>query len=509
MRYMKSTSEQKRSFRASQNRTETGQYKNAPSRGANTTRVADKRNDRLRTSDKKSEVPAKPPTQPKSRLPKTHQDYWVGRLRKRTYLASDGETSIQIPTWQVRLFHAGREGWFNLGTANQAAAAVKARDIYVYLKANGWDAALAKFKPDSDAAPRLNLTVGEYLNAVKDTSYLRLRTFLNYQNCLRTIVSEAFGVRGDESKYDYRHGGNQKWVERIDGIRLERVTPARVTEWQQRRVKNAGNSPTAIASAKRTANSYVRCARSLFSKEIRKRLKGVQLPVQLPFEGVELFESGNMKYVSRMDVHALIAAARNELKPNEPEVYKTFVLGLFAGMRRAEIDLAEWRMVDWRNGVIRLEETDWLHLKTHDSAGEITVDAEVIAELRELMPLSKSPFIISSVVTWGNGKKQRTRTRPPRNDSPRPYYRCAPVFDRLNQWLRSKGVRANKPLHEMRKEIGALIATEHGIYAASRFLRHSDITTTARHYADHKERISVGLGKLLDTEIKPASQQPA
>ena len=66
------------------------------------------------------------------------------------------------------------------------------------------------------------------------------------------------------------------------------------------------------------------------------------------------------------------------------------------------------------------------------------------------------------------------------------------------KWLRSKGVRAHKPIHEMRKEIGALIATEHGIFAASKFLRHSDITTTARHYADHKLRISVGLGKLLD-----------
>jgi integrase len=338
--------------------------------------------------------------------------------------------------------------------------------------------------------------VGEYLNAVKDTSSLRLRTFLNYQNCLRTIVSEAFGVRGDGSKYDYRHGGNQKWMERIDGIRLERVTPDRVTDWQQRRVKNAGNSPTAIASAKRTANSYVRCARSLFSKEIRKRLKGVQLPAHLPFDGVELFDSGSMKYVSKVNVQALIAAARKELKPNEPEVYKAFLLGLFAGMRRGEIDLAEWRIVDWQNSAINLEETEWLHLKTRDSAGVITIDAEVLAELRELLPASKSPFILTS-------------DRPPRNNSPRPYYRCEPIFDRLNDWLRSKGVKANKPLHELRKEIGALIATEHGIYAASRFLRHSDITTTARHYADHKARISVGLGKLLDTEIKPASQQPA
>jgi integrase len=345
---MKPSIEQKRTLRNTQNRTETGQQ-NASS-----------------------------PARRKTRLPKTHQDFWLARLRKRCYLAPDGKSEIEIPIWQVRLFHVGKEAWFNLGTANQAAAAVKARDIYIFLKANGWDATLVKFKPESDIAPRLNLTVGEYLNAVKATGYLRLRTFLNYQTGLRTIVSEAFGVKGDDSKYDYRHGGNQKWSERINGIRLERVTPARVIEWQQRRVKQAGNSPVAIASAKRTANSYVRCARSLFAKDVLKRVRGVKLPPTLPFEGVELFDSGSVKYVSKVDVHALIAAARNELKPNEPETYKVFLLGLFAGMRRAEIDLAEWRMVDWRNNVIKLEETDWLHLKTSDSAGEISVDAEVI-----------------------------------------------------------------------------------------------------------------------------------
>jgi hypothetical protein len=381
---------------------------------------------------------------------------------------------------------------FNLGTANQAAAAIEAKKIYTFLDANGWADTLAKYKPDSDNAPGLNLTVGDYLKAVHDTGQLRPRTFLNYQNCFRTLVSEAFGIKGDDSKYDYRHGGNKKWAARIDHVRLDRLTPARVTLWQQRRIKQAGNSPVAIAAAKRTANSYVRCARSLFSREICKRLKGVQLPSPLPFDGVKLFESGNMKYVSKVNVQALIAAARQELKPIEPEVYKVFLLGLFAGMRRGEIDLAEWRIVDWQNSAINLEETEWLHLKTKDSAGVITIDSEVLAELRQLMPASKSPFIITS-------------DRPPRNNSPRPYYRCAPVFDRLNEWLRSKGVKANKPLHELRKEIGALIATEHGIYAASRFLRHSDITTTARHYADHKARISVGLGKLLDTGIKAAA----
>ncbi len=49
-------------------------------------------------------------------------------------------------------------------------------------------------------------------------------------------------------------------------------------------------------------------------------------------------------------------------------------------MRKAEIDLLEGRMLDLENHVIRLEETEWMRLKTRDSASEITVDAEVIAE---------------------------------------------------------------------------------------------------------------------------------
>jgi integrase len=493
-----------RKVQPSKNRTETGQCKSAPSPFPAT----DSTDERAQSGDRPSDT--KPDDHKvRTRLPKTHQDYWVGRLRKRTYLAPDGKTTVQIPTWQVRLFHRGREAWFNLGTANQALAAAKARDTYVFLKANGWDATITKLKPDSDAAPRLDLVVGSYLEAVEKTGYLRPRTFLNYKNCLHTIVSELFGVRGDDQKFDHRAGGNKAWTKRIGRIRLERVTPARVAKWQQRRLKAAGKSPVAVASTKRTINSYVRCARSLFTREIRQRVKDVRLPTVLPFDGVELFEAGSQKYISKVDARALVVAAKNDLKANDPEVYKAFLLGLFGGMRRGEIDLLEWGMIDWENSAIRLEETEFLHLKTSDSAGEITIDPEVTAELREFMPTGNSRFVLSSEVTRKTKKTTRTWTRPPRNDSARPYYRCAPVFKRLTKWLRSKDIKANKPLHEMRKEIGALIATQHGIFAASRFLRHSDITTTARHYADHKQRISVGLGKLLDSSIKPAVEKSA
>jgi integrase len=52
-------------------------------------------------------------------------------------------------------------------------------------------------------------------------------------------------------------------------------------------------------------------------------------------------------------------------------------------------------------------------------------------------------------------------------------------------------------LHTLRKEFGSIIAAEHGIYAASRLLRHADITTTAQYYLDKKKRVTSGLGGLL------------
>jgi hypothetical protein len=46
------------------------------------------------------------------------------------------------------------------------------------------------------------------------------------------------------------------------------------------------------------------------------------------------------------------------------------------------------------------------------------------------------------------------------------------------------------------------VAQDHGIYAASRFLRHADIGITSAHYVDKKERITLGLGALLGEEAQ-------
>jgi hypothetical protein len=69
-------------------------------------------------------------------------------------------------------------------------------------------------------------------------------------------------------------------------------------------------------------------------------------------------------------------------------------------------------------------------------------------------------------------------------------YRCNPVFKRVLEWLRKQGVDGHKPLHTLRKEIGSIIASEHGIFEASRYLRHADIHITSAFYADKKKAVT-------------------
>jgi hypothetical protein len=58
-------------------------------------------------------------------------------------------------------------------------------------------------------------------------------------------------------------------------------------------------------------------------------------------------------------------------------------------------------------------------------------------------------------------------------------------------------VKSNEPLHFCRKLYGSLICDKHGIYAASRALRHADIAVTSRHYTSRTENVLPGLGGAL------------
>ena len=90
-------------------------------------------------------------------------------------------------------------------------------------------------------------------------------------------------------------------------------------------------------------------------------------------------------------------------------------------------------------------------------------------------------------------------------------YRAQAVFERLAAWLRKHGVTDRKPIHMLRKEFGSQVCAEHGIYAASRALRHANITITESNYLDSPRQATSGLGSLFkatqDEKIVPLEQE--
>jgi hypothetical protein len=74
-------------------------------------------------------------------LPPTHKDYWKPRLEHRSY-TRDGAL-IEMAEYFVRFQHLGKRASFALGASDTEAAAANARDIYIFLKANGWGVTLA------------------------------------------------------------------------------------------------------------------------------------------------------------------------------------------------------------------------------------------------------------------------------------------------------------------------------------------------------------------------------
>lgn len=81
-------------------------------------------------------------------------------------------------------------------------------------------------------------------------------------------------------------------------------------------------------------------------------------------------------------------------------------------------------------------------------------------------------------------------------------YRVNQVHELLVQWLKSKGITNRMSMHTLRKEFGSIICGQAGIHAASKMLRHANISQTAEIYADHRKKITVGIGDSLGRMIK-------
>ena len=387
----------------------------------------------------------------------------------------------------MRVEFRRRELTFSLRTANKQAVAKRAAAIFRDLVELGVEATIKKHRGPKDDVPKQeDVTIGAWVAAAEKVFDGSPATFGGYTRALRFIASQILAMQKTKKRFGRSQSKNYR--KQIDSTQLAIFTPAALQSWRIAYVKRAGENPAKQRSARISANSAIRQARAIFSRKIVKFVSWVALPDPLPFSGVEFFPRESMKYHSKIDPAALLRAAHDELLACDPEVFKALILGLGGGLRRGEIDRLLWRQLDFSAKLIRIEVTETGPLKSPDSAGVVPMDDALVAILRGLKARSQGPFVlkggtgVTASLPWG----QR--------------YRCTDVFDRLTQWLRQHGVEGARPLHTLRKEAGSLVATEAGIHAASRFLRHADIQVTAAFYADHKERVAVRIGALLEPQ---------
>lgn len=438
---------------------------------------------------------------PKSKtIGKGDARYWTQRGK----LLKDKRSPFYFCKIQV----GRRRESFPLRLTNKEVAATKAAQIYNDIVVRGWDAAIEKHKPETARAIGCP-TIGRYLSELQAMVSFRGTTLRAYVQALRAIAAGIAGI-GDQvaldeneqprrdrrgrviylSRRDHQKGGAEAWRTKVDGLRLSVLQDDAVQKWKLAYLSEHGTNPLQMQRAKHTLNSMLRSARSLFSDR-KGRLKHVRakldLPEPLPFAGVSLEDEGSKKYVSKVDARQLIAAAKRDLAsdPQRLEQFKVFCLGLLAGLRKREIDTLTWEQVQFDLGAIHICRTEFFNPKSKESEANVDCDPELLALLRGWRAKARGAFVIES--------KRKARY----HKAPASYYRCEQHFTALYAWLAKQGIKDQKPLHTLRKELGSILANEQGIFAAQQVLRHAHIQTTAKHYADKRVRMTAGLGALL------------
>lgn len=408
---------------------------------------------------------------------KNSANYWKARIFKPV-----NDRGEQSPHFSMKIQFRGRRAAFTLGTSNQEAAATRAAGIYGDLLTLGVDGALAKHRPTKREDVS---TLGAWIEAARLVFDKSQTTFDAYARAARNIAADILKVKRTKKRFG-RKGGTFR--QQADLTPVSIFTERAVQEWKIRYVKERGGSnPARQRAARISCNSALRMARSLFQESIAKHLPPLDME-ERPFAKVDFYPRESMKYHSKIDPTILLAKARNDLGEVNLEAFKILLLALVAGLRRGEIDRLLWRQINLDSGEIHIEVTEAGSLKSAESTAKVAIDERLCGLLRGFKAKATSQFVIDGGSGEGGSRSWGQR------------YRCQGSFDCLLAWLRQNGVEDTRALHTLRKEAGSIIATKSGIYAAARFLRHSDIKVTAQHYADHKDRVSIDLGALMPAE---------
>lgn len=426
-----------------------------------------------------------------------HVSYWKERLYQKTF-TRDGKTHT-VPGWSVRLQHDGQRDSFSLGTANAVAAAAKAKEIAMFLDANGWAATKAKFKPEF--LPKIRAgTVGEAIAAAKELATTRPQSFAQAALRLRQLASEMGEIKAPANRTAYFTEEFKNWRGKVDAVPLTLFSAENVRLWRAQRIAARSGNPVEKRAATISADSTIRMARAIFSKRILAAglAAKVQLPNPLPFSGVTTGES-TKRFKEKVDAAKLFALARAELQGVKPEQFRAFALCILAGLRRSEADRLTWAQVDLAAATITIERTEYFEPKSEESSREINIDTTLVDILRR----AKADEPDTVFVLKGGEHRQQLKAAT--------YYRAdaSPwrTWRGLAAWLSDHGIKDGKPIHVLRKLAGSLVFAQHGLEQARDFLGHSSVITTSASYVANERKVVVSIGAPSDELGAEATRQ--
>ena len=392
------------------------------------------------------------------RLPRSHKDYWKQRVEKLTYKDKVTDQTETAGFYSVRLGYLGKREYFSLNTANQKVAGDKAKEIDRFLRANGWEPTLAKYKPKADEKPEIE-TIGDLIRAAGDKTEVRPRTLQGYRGSIRRLAGAIKGIdSSDASKF--RPGGS-KWQEKVDKVKLSAITADKVQAWRKAQLSKL--NPKERKRKEISTDTVLNHSRSLW--------KHSGLPS--PFEGIK-WKQTTRRFQPTIDAPTLLYFAQEELQKQEPEQFKALVLCLFLGLRKREADCLTWQQIDFDVSKVRIETTEHFKPKSENSEREIPVQESLLPQVSKWRKGADKVFVLKG----GKAKP----------DVNYPYYRAENTWQPLTAWLRTKGVESPKPIHYLRKLSGSLMYGANDVYAAQRFLGHSDIRTTIGSYVHEGDK---------------------
>jgi integrase len=257
-----------------------------------------------------------------------------------------------------------------------------------------------------------------------------------------------------ESTIGYEH---RAWWQLVKCARAKKVGDIKRNhvEKLKAQLKRKGASGRPLKDG--TINHFLRHLKAIFNQGIELGyFTGVN-----PVNGVKLYKipRKNPDYLNQEEIAALLDVA----KEHSVNLYRVFVLGIYSGMRKNEIVNARWEWFDFERKLIHIQSTEAFKIKDFEDR-DLPMSAKIH---KALFPHSEREGYL-----FHSGRASQGKSK----------YRYDPVPS-VRKIAKTAGVpRANFLL--MRHTFGsqhAIAGTS--IYKIAKWMGHSSVDVTARHYA--------------------------